>query len=51
MKGMASRGGDGRRRVVRGRRWRRWEEEEMGGGGKKIGRECLGGGDGYLRRS
>ena len=27
MEGMASRGGDGRRRVLRGRRWRRWEEE------------------------
>ena len=39
---MASRGGDGRRRVFKGRRWRRWEEEvEIGGGG-----ECLGGGDG-----
>ena len=38
MEGMASRGGDGRRRVFRGRRWE--EEEEIGGG------ECLGGGDG-----
>ena len=36
------------------RRWRGWlVEEEMGGGGggEKIGGECLGGGDGYLRRS
>ena len=33
------------------RRWRRWVVEEMGGGGgEKIGGECLGGGDGYLRR-
>ena len=40
---MASRGGGGRRRVFRGRRWRRWEEEvEIGGG------ECLGGGDGVV---
>ena len=40
---MASRGGDGRRRVFRGRRWRRWEEEvEIGGG------ECLGVGDGVV---
>ena len=32
-------------------RRRRWVvEEEMGGGDEKIG-ECLGGGDGYLRRS
>ena len=30
MEGMASRGGDGRRRVLRGRRWE--EEVEMGGG-------------------
>ena len=39
---MGSRGGDRRRR------WRRWVvEEEIGGGGEKIGRgECLGGGDG-----
>ena len=27
MEGMASKGGDGRRRVIRRRRWRRWEEE------------------------
>ena len=39
MEGMASRGGDVRR-VFRGRRWRRWEEVEIGGG------ECLEGGDG-----
>ena len=38
MEGMASRGGDGRRRVFRGRRWE--EEVEIGDG------ECLGGGDG-----
>ena len=38
MEGMASRGGDGRRRVFRGRRWE--EEVEIGGD------ECLGGGDG-----
>ena len=45
-------GGDRRRRVFRGRRWRGWVVEEMrGGGGEKIGGECLGGGDGYLRRS
>ena len=38
MEVMASRGGDGRRRVFRGRRWRRWEEEvEIRGGGEKIG--------------
>ena len=46
---MASRGGDGKRRVFRRRTWRGWvEEEEMGGGGgEKIGGgECLGGGDG-----
>ena len=47
-------GGNGykRRRVFRRRRW--VVEEEMGGGGgggEKIGGECLGGGDGYLRRS
>ena len=43
MEGMGSRGGDGRRRSLRG-----WVvEEEMGGGGEKIGGgECLGGGDG-----
>ena len=40
MEGMGSRG-DGRGRVFRGRKWRRWEEEvEIGG------EECLGGGDG-----
>ena len=46
-------GGDRRRRVFRGRRWRGWvvEEEMRGGGSEKIGGECLGGGDGYLRRS
>ena len=38
MEGIASRGGDGRRRVFRGRRWE--EMVEIGGG------ECLGGGDG-----
>ena len=38
MEGMASRGGDGRRRGFRGRRWK--EEVEIGGG------ECLGGRDG-----
>ena len=38
MEGMARRGGDGRRRVFRGRRWEK--EVEIGGG------ECLGGGDG-----
>ena len=39
---MGSREGD------RSRRWRRWvvEEEIGGGGGEKIGGECLGGGDG-----
>ena len=38
---MGSRGGDRRRR------WRRWVvEEKIGGGGEKIGGECLGGGDG-----
>ena len=40
------------RRVFRRRRWRKWVvEEEMGGGGggEKIGGECLGGGDVYLR--
>ena len=40
--------------MFRRRRWRGWVvEEEMGGGGgcEKIGGECLGGGDGYLRRS
>ena len=40
--------------MFRGRRWRGWVvEEEMrgGGGGEKTGGECLGGGDGYLRRS
>ena len=40
MEGIGSRGGDGRSRVFRGRRWRRWEEEV------EIGGECLGGGDG-----
>ena len=40
MEGMASRGGDGRRRMFRGRRWRRWEEEV------EIGGERLRGGDG-----
>ena len=36
------------RRVFRRRRWRGWVvEEEMGGGGEKIGGgECLGGRDG-----
>ena len=34
---MGSRGGDRRRR------WRRWVVEEIGGGGEKIGGECLGG--------
>ena len=29
------------------RRWKRWGVEELiGGGGEKIGGECLGGGDG-----
>ena len=39
---MGSRGGN------RKRRWRRWVvEEEIGGGGEKIGRgECLGGWNG-----
>ena len=40
--------------MFRRRRWRGWVVEEMGGGGgggEKIGGECLGGGDGYLRRS
>ena len=39
---MDGRGGDRRRR------WMRWVfEEEIGGGGEKIGGgECLGGGDG-----
>ena len=38
---------DRRRRVFKGRRWRRWVVEEMGGGVEKIGGgECLGGGDG-----
>ena len=40
--------------MFRRRRWRGWlVEEEIGGGGggEKIGGECLGGGDGYLRRS
>ena len=39
---MGSRGGD------RSRSWRSWvvEEEIGGGGGEKIGGECLGGGDG-----
>ena len=39
---MGSRGGD------RSRRWRRRvvEDEIGGGGGEKIGGECLGGGDG-----
>ena len=40
--------------MFRRRRWRGWlveEEMERGGGGEKIGGECLGGGDGYLRRS
>ena len=40
--------------MFRRRRWRVWlVEEEMGGGGggEKIGGECLGGRDGYLRRS
>ena len=33
--------------MFRGRRWRGWVvEEEMGGGGEKVGGECLGGGDG-----
>ena len=35
--------------MFRGRRWRGWIEEEIGGGGEKIGGgECLGGdgGDG-----
>ena len=32
--------------MFRGRRWMGWVgEEEMGGGGEKIGGECLGGGD------
>ena len=44
-------GGDRRRRVFRGRRWRGWVVEEEMRGGEKIGGECLGGGDGYLRRS
>ena len=56
MEGMGSRGGDGRmrrrledsrKRVLRRRRWRGWEVEEMRGGDEKIGGgECLGGGDG-----
>ena len=35
-------GGDRRRRVFRGRRWRGWvvEEEMRGGGSEKIGGEC-----------
>ena len=38
--------------MFRRRRWRGWVvEEEMGGGGEKIGGECLGGGDWLLRRS
>ena len=42
--------------MFRRRRWRGWVVEEKmggggGGGGEKIGGECLGGGDGYLRRS
>ena len=38
---MGSRGGDRRGR------WKRWVVEvEIGGGGEKIGGECLGGGDG-----
>ena len=33
--------------MLRRRRWRGWEVEEMRGGGEKIGGgECLGGGDG-----
>ena len=33
--------------MFRERRWRGWvAEEEIGGGGEKIGGECLGGGDG-----
>ena len=33
--------------MFRRRRWRGWVvEEEMGGGGEKIGGKCLGGGDG-----
>ena len=47
---MGSRGGSRWRRVLRGRRWRRWVVEEEiggGGGGEKIGGgECLVGGDG-----
>ena len=37
--------------MFRRRRWRGWLVEEIGGGGggEKIGGECLGGGDGYLR--
>ena len=44
---MRGRGGDRRSR------WRRWVVEEKigGGGGEKIGGgECLGGGDGRMRR-
>ena len=37
--------------MFRRRRLRGLVVEEMGGGGEKIGGECLGGGDGYLRRS
>ena len=36
MEGMASRGGDGRRIVFRGRRWRRWEKEELEIGGESV---------------
>ena len=39
--------------MFRIRRWRGWvvgEEMGGGGGGEKMGGECLGG-DGYLRRS
>ena len=47
MEGMGSKGGDRRRRVFMRRRLRGLVEEEMGGGGEKIGvGECLGGGDG-----
>ena len=40
--------------MLRRRGWRGWvvvEEMGGGGGGEKIEGECLGGGDGYLRRS
>ena len=47
MEGMGSKWGDRWRRVFRRRRWRELVEEDMGGGGEKIGGgECLGGGDG-----